>query len=144
MLTRLMASTRQRCKRLSTKELARIHDELRKSSDFAARITEFLGNSSPKPEEKLIGFLCIPKLHRYDEVWHMTPASDAASHSLRLRARASISFPAGLPKCRRADPHPGMQVHTLRRFTEVSADAMRDVVDHERTDSPNAANFLFY
>jgi hypothetical protein len=38
------ASTRQRCKRLSTKELARIHDELRKSSDFAARITEFLGN----------------------------------------------------------------------------------------------------
>jgi len=38
------ASTRQRCKRLSTKELARIHDELRKSSDFAARITELHGN----------------------------------------------------------------------------------------------------
>jgi uncharacterized protein YfkK (UPF0435 family) len=38
------ASTRQRCKRLSTKELDRIHDELRKSKDFAARITDLLGN----------------------------------------------------------------------------------------------------
>jgi len=38
------ASTRQLCKKLSTKELDRIHDELRKSNDFAARITDLLGN----------------------------------------------------------------------------------------------------
>jgi len=36
------AATRQRCKRLSARELARIHSELRQSRDFAARLAGLL------------------------------------------------------------------------------------------------------
>jgi hypothetical protein len=38
------AATRQRCKKLSAKELARIHEELRQSKDFASRIADLLRN----------------------------------------------------------------------------------------------------
>jgi hypothetical protein len=38
------AATRQRCKRLSPKELARIHVELQRSGDFAPRLTALLAS----------------------------------------------------------------------------------------------------